>query len=210
MTGMAGMMATPAGSGGSMSPAQAGSGGSTPATAGSGPMTGEPGMNVSGIPDAELAMLHQVCVDEINRYRGTLMMGPLTRAMPDQEQCSDQGAKKDGDSGKAHGSAGGGNPCNTTMRWGAFPFFSAQNTCPGYPARNGSIAEALKGCLQQMWAEGEPPEGEAQCMAEYRMGDTACFLAYGHFLNMRGKSKGVSCGFYKMQNGRYWMNQDFY
>jgi hypothetical protein len=62
----------------------------------------------------------------------------------------------------------------------------------------------------QMWAEGEPPQGEAECMEEYYAGNTACFLAHGHYLNMKGKSKGVSCGFYKMMNGRYWMNQDFF
>lgn len=212
--GMAGMAAPGAGSGGAtamMPPMTRPDAGTMPTTPDAGTMTGEPGMSVSGVPDAELTMLRQVCLDEINMYRGTLMMGPLMAATAEQGLCSDQGAKKDGDSGRAHGSAGGGNPCNTTMKWGAFPYFSAQNTCPGYPVRaGGTIADALKGCLKQMWAEGEPPEGEAQCMAEYRMGDTACFLAHGHFLNMRGKSKGVSCGFYKMQNGRYWMNQDFF
>jgi hypothetical protein len=138
----------------------------------------------------------------------------MMRASPEQELCSDQGAKKDGDSGRAHSSAGRGNPCSTGTGFGGFPGFGGQNTCPGWPVGGfgggATIADALKSCLTQMWAEGEPPNGEAQCIMEYRAGNQECFLAHGHYLNMKGTSRGVSCGFYKMMNGRYWMNQDFF
>jgi hypothetical protein len=60
-----------------------------------------------------------------------------------------------------------------------------------------------------MWAEGEPPEGEAKCKADYFAGQTACFLAHGHYLNMKGMFKSVSCSFYNMGKSTYWMNQDF-
>jgi hypothetical protein len=33
---------------------------------------------------------------------------------------------------------------------------------------------------------------------------------HGHWINMSMASYGtVACGFYKMANGRYWMNQNF-
>jgi len=39
---------------------------------------------------------------------------------------------------------------------------------------------------------------------------TGCFQDHGHWINMQGETTGrVACGFYKMANGRYWMNQDF-
>jgi len=188
------------------------SGGGTGGTSGDGG-TGGGGESVSGIPDEELATLRQVCVDEINMYRATLSLPPMDRATPEQELCSDQGAKKDGDSGNAHSSAGRGNPCATGGGFNPFPGFGSQNTCPGYPVGGfgaATIAEALQGCLEQMWAEGEPPGGEEACIQAYFDGDTECFLAHGHYINMKGDSEGISCGFYKMENGRYWMNQDFY
>ncbi|HKP55789.1 MAG TPA: hypothetical protein VJV78_03685 [Polyangiales bacterium] len=65
-------------------------------------------------------MVRQVCLDEINMYRATKMLPPLTRKM-DQETCSDAGAKKDGDSMMGHSSAFS---CRGSI---------AQNSCPGYP-----------------------------------------------------------------------------
>jgi hypothetical protein len=83
----------------------------------------------------------------------------------------------------------------------------AQDTCPGWPAsRYGGEANALKQCLMQMWAEGEPPVPRADCIRDYQN----CFLKYGHYLNMSDPgSHVVSCGFYRMPNGSIWMNQDF-
>jgi hypothetical protein len=111
--------------------------------------------------------------------------------------CSDMGAKKDGDSGKAHGSAA---DCSKLGLGG-------QNSCPGYPVRAGSTLTAtLKSCLDQMWAEGEPPQGVQACIND----TSGCFQKYGHWINMTMTSYGtVACAFYKMSNGSYWMNQNF-
>jgi len=185
--------------------------GAGPKDAGSPTTVGDAGPSVSGVSAEELESLRKVCVDEINMYRATLSLPALERPTLQHESCSDQGAKKDGDSKQAHGSAGAGNPCATPgMR--TFPGFQSQNTCPGYPvgARGAAtIADALKGCLKQMWAEGEPPGGEKKCLDDYFAGNTACFLAHGHYINMKNTFKKVSCGFYDMGKSTYWMNQDF-
>jgi len=180
MAGTGGMMMMP-GSGG-----RSGSGGA--------PATGTGGTSA---PATDLDGLRQACVDYINMYRATVGKSPLKRATAAQEMCSDMGAKQDGDSGQAHSSAG------------SCPGLGAQNACPGYPVGAGDIAgveKALKFCLDQMWMEGEPPEPVPQCIQDYQN----CFLKYGHYINMTDDSNSVvSCGFYKMSNGNYWMNQDF-
>ena len=137
----------------------------------------------------------QACLDSINMYRATLMLAPLKRGTPEQETCSDDGAKRDGDSGQAHGSAGS---CRG---------LGGQNTCPGYPVRpGGTLTDTLNGCLMQMWAEGEPANGVDACIADR----TGCFLMHGHWINMSlARYTTVACGFYKMSNGRFWMNQNF-
>jgi hypothetical protein len=166
----------------------AGAGGSTPTA----PTAG--GAADAAITDA----LRQSCVDTINMYRATEMIAPMKRATPDQELCSDKGAKIDGDSGKAHGSAG--------MCKG----LGGQDTCPGWPVGGlggGATLEAsMQMCLKQMWDEGMPPVSRAECQKDYQ----GCFLKYGHYLNMSDtNNKTASCGFYKMTDGKWWMNQDF-
>jgi hypothetical protein len=163
--------------------------GGSPATGGS-PNTG---------PLGDMNALRQACLDSINQYRATLSMPPLSRASASVETCSDTGAQSDASTGVAHGSAG---DC---------PGMSAQNTCPGWnPNRYGGVTNALNACLQAMWAEGEPPEGRDKCLSDYFAGNTACFLAHGHYLNMSSSTnRVVSCGFYLMPNGSVWMNQDF-
>lgn len=157
------------------------------------PVTGDAG------PD-QFAELRQVCVDTINMHRATLGLAPLMRANAMQESCSDQGAQKDGMSRAAHSSAGG----NTTAACRTVGL-GAQNTCPGWPSRP-SLADSLKRCLAQMWAEGEPPVGVSACIADR----TGCFPMYGHWINMTSATaRAVSCGFYDMGNGQFWMNQDF-
>jgi hypothetical protein len=152
-------------------------------------------------PNDPYDSVRQVCVDTINEYRATMGLAPMNRASAALEECSDQGAKKDGDTGVAHSSAG---DCAG---------LGAQNTCPGYQVggwAGATLADALKRCLAQMWAEGEPPQGRDQCVAEYRAGNTACFMAHGHYINMSNPSYGtVACGFYDMGNNTYWMNQNF-
>jgi len=154
-----------------------------------------------GNSDDPYESVRQVWVDTVNEYRSTVGLAPVTRASAALEQCSDQGAKKDGDSRAAHSSAGD-----------CFPL-SSQNTCPGYPVGGwggATLADSLKTCLAQMWAEGEPPQGRAQCLSEYFAGNTSCFMTYGHYLNMSDPNNGtVACGFYDMGSSTFWMNQNF-
>jgi|GEM_PF-2701477 len=181
----------------------AGAAGAAAPAAGSGMAKG---FEIAGVPEAELSMLRDVCVSEINMYRATLtdrMLKPITRATPEQEECSEKGAKMDGDTMSAHGAARAG-VCSALG-------LSSENTCPGWPVggRGGmaTIADALKNCLKAMWAEGEPPVPVAECQKDYQ----GCFLAHGHYLNMSDPNiASVACSFYKMMDGRsYWMNQDF-
>jgi hypothetical protein len=108
------------------------------------------------------------------------------------------GAQKDATTGQAHGSAG---DCSG---------LGGQNTCPGWGvggfSGNATLGDAPTGCLAQMWAEGPPPKPKQECIADY----TNCFLVHGHWMNMSDTGYGVvSCGFYEMSNGKWWMNQDF-
>jgi len=144
-----------------------------------------------------LENLRKVCVDTINEHRATLKLAPLGRATRTQETCSDQGAKKDGDSNSAHSSGG---DCSG---------LGAQNTCPAWKfgpgTGNATLEAALKRCLQQMSDEGMPPVSVKACIA-----DKACFPKYGHWINMTStNSRVASCGFYDMGKNTYWMNQDF-
>jgi hypothetical protein len=187
------------GSGGVAGTTTAGMGGTT-AIPGSGGSGGAGGTTMAGTGGAaagsdEFEAARQLCVDTINMYRATKGLMPLVRATPEQETCSDNGAKLDGDSGSAHGSAG---MCQ----------LGSQNACPGYPLRigGGTVEGTLKYCLMQMWDEGEPPEGVAACKADR----SGCYLQYGHWINMvEPNIRVVGCGFYKMANGNYWMNQNF-
>jgi len=155
----------------------------------------------AGMSSDQIETARQVCVTEINMYRATLSLTPLMRGTAAQEMCSDTGAKKDGDSGAAHGSAA---DCISLHLPGQ------QDTCPGWPVggRSGSptVADALKKCLASMWAEGMPPVSREACIADR----TGCFPKYGHYLNMSDPGpKVVACGFYQMTNGSWWMNQNF-
>lgn len=173
------------------------------ALAGAGAGAGTGG-NLAGVSSAELATLRQTCVDEINMYRATLPalnLMPLERASPEQEACSDKGAQQDGDSRMAHGSARMGLCYKVGL--------GAENTCPGWGvggfSGNATLADALKGCLKSMWAEGEPPVSREMCVQDI----SGCFQAHGHYLNMSGTATAVACSFYEMSDGKYWMNQDF-
>ena len=186
------------GQGGAGGTAMAGAGGRS-GTGGTGGMGGAGAGGAGGMaaPAGDMDALRQACVDYINMYRATLGRAPLRRATPEQEACSDMGAKKDGDSGNAHSSAG---DCQG---------LGAQNTCPGYPVRGDDVAAietSLKGCLDQMWDEGMPPIPVNECIRD----SGGCFQEYGHWINMQSETSAVAaCGFYQMQNGRYWMNQNF-
>lgn len=182
----------------------AAAGGAAPAAPGT-----AAGADIAGVPEAELSMLRDLCVSEINMYRATLpdrMLSVLKRATPEQEECSQRGAKMDGDTMSAHGAAKAG-LCSSVG-------LSSEDTCPGWPVGGNTafggyatIADALKGCLKSMWEEGEPPVSREECQKDYQ----GCFLKHGHYLNMSDANiASVACSFYKMMDGKsYWMNQDF-
>jgi hypothetical protein len=165
----------------------------------------------------------QICVDTINEYRATENLTPLKRAAPEVEACSDLGAKEDGDSGIPHGSARNGwtefPGCSQYKSYFTGPLKGGQDACPGWPVGGNTawggyatIADALKGCLKSMWNEKTTFQASGktreECQADQSSG--GCFLTNGHYLNMSSTSyTAVSCGFYKMTNGNYWMNQDF-
>ncbi|HET8940060.1 MAG TPA: hypothetical protein VFN67_41750, partial [Polyangiales bacterium] len=104
------MGSTPTAAGGTAAP-PAGAAGSpattmTAAAGGGAPPGTAAGAETSGVPEAELAMLREICVAEINMYRAMLtdkMLMPLKRATPEQEECSQRAAKMDGDTMSAHG-----------------------------------------------------------------------------------------------------------
>jgi hypothetical protein len=154
---------------------------------------GDAGKPAAG--DGGLESLRQACLDTINMYRATKSLPPMARASAESESCSDEGAAFDSKANKAHGSAAkGAVPCRTSG--------VAQNTCPNWPVRGGSVEAAMNQCLAQMWAEGEPPGGVAGCTG-------TCFQMHGHYINMISGAKFVSCGFYENEKKQWWMNQDF-
>lgn len=170
-----------------------GAGGMPGGSGGAGGMMVAGGTGGGGNPDDPLDEMRQLCVDTINMYRATLGLDPLVRATPEQEMCTDEGARMDADSGSAHGSAG---MCE----------LGSQNTCPGYPVRGGTLASTFEGCMRQMWDEGEPPVSRAECERDY----SGCFLQHGHYLNMSDpRATTVGCGFHDMGSDTWWMNQNF-
>jgi hypothetical protein len=212
-----GGMGTMLGTGGTMMPAGTGGMGAMPGTGGMGMTAGTGGMMgggsggapvMQGMDDAETSMLRDACVAEINKYRAMLTDAPpLVRATADQEACSDMGAMYDGDNMAAHGFFKMGGACIQATGLGA------EDTCPGWPVGSGgfgaypTVLDALKSCLMQMWAEGDPPEGRDACTKDVN----GCFQMHGHYLNMSNpKATAASCAFYKMKDGKsWWMNQDF-
>jgi hypothetical protein len=79
----------------------------------------------------------QICVDEINRHRASIGLGPLVRWTA-AETCVDGESQHDSQTGTPHSAFG---QCS---EW-------AQNECPGWP---GPAATMIPQCLQAMWNEG--------------------------------------------------------
>jgi hypothetical protein len=199
--GTGGMSGMPAGSGGMFGGMSAGTGGVNGMAAGTGGTPAGTG-GVSGAAGAggtnDLEMVRQICIDTLNMYRSTVMLDPVQRGSASDETCSDMGAKQDADNNTPHSSAGN---CAG---------YGGQDTCPGWPiggfSGNATLADALKNCLAQMWAEGPPPNGRDACIADR----SGCFQMHGHYINMsEPRYTKAACGFYEMSDGKWWMNQNF-
>jgi hypothetical protein len=154
-----------------------GSGGGSGSTSSSG---GGSGSSSGGSTDP-LAAARQACVDTINKYRATVNSAPLTENTP-EESCVDGQAKADEMSMTAHSAFG---MCQEF----------AQNECPGWPGPPTSImAYMMSSCLDAMWAEGPPPQGQDN-----------------HWLNMENPQyTKVACGFFQAPDGSWWATQDFW
>ena len=141
----------------------------------SGASTGDGG---AGSGTGANATVKSTCVTEINKYRATLGL-PAYAEWIDGETCADGEAKSDSESGKAHGAFG---TCKE----------SAQDECPGWPGDD--LDTSIKGCLQQMWAEGPGSD----------------FSTHGHYLNMSNAGyTQAACGFYVTPDGKMWGVQNF-
>jgi hypothetical protein len=145
--------------------AMGGSSSGAPGTAGSG--TSGSGGTGSVDPYADA---RQTCVDRVNQLRSTKGKGPLAR-LPSAEDCVDGQAKKDSETGQAHGAF---NDCvNEVQGWTG----TAQNECPGW----GSVAATLGACIDDMWAEG-PGGGHYDNMVS-----DSDFIACGFYTTPGGK-----------------------
>jgi hypothetical protein len=178
-----GTSGTTSGSGGAST-----SGGSTasagaPATGGAGSctpdLTCKPVAPNTGDPYAD-------CVTRVNQFRACDCKPPLTRDN-DGQMCADQQAAYDAMKNSAHAGFGA-NICK--------PQFFAQNECPAW----GSKQDTIDGCAQQMYDEGPGPTDPC---------DGACYQAHGHFINMTGDYKMVTCGFATDSAGKIWTVQNY-
>lgn len=160
-----------AGSGGSNGNAGSGGKAGSASTAGAaGTSTaGSSGSGGSGSVDP-YASARQTCVDRVNTLRATKGLGPIPR-LPSAEDCADNQAKKDSQSGVAHSAFG--DCVNEVQGWTG----AAQNECPGY----GSVASTLSTCIDQMWAEG-PGGGHYDNMVS-----DSDFIACGFYTTPNGK-----------------------
>lgn len=163
-SGGSGGKSASAGAGGTLTQGGAGSGG-----AAQGGKAGTAGTGGSGTVDP-YAQARQKCVDRVTQLRATKNLGPIPR-LASAEACADGQAKKDSQTGQAHGAFG--DCVNELKGWTG----AAQNECPGW----GSVADTLAGCIDAMWAEG-PGGGHYDNMV-----GGSHFMACGFYTTPAGK-----------------------
>jgi hypothetical protein len=123
----------------------------------------------------------------VNQFRACVCLPALPRN-PDAESCLNQQSEYD----STHEAHAGfkAEVCK--------PRGNAQNECPGW----GSETQVVKGCIQQMFDEGVPPDDPCE-------GD--CYQKHGHFINMTStKYKSVACGKFTTSKGEVWSVQNFF
>lgn len=140
--------------------------------------------STTGGGEDEYAEEREICVAKINELRATEGL-PAYGRWGDAEQCSDDGATSDEQSGTPHGAFG---MCGE----------SAQNECLGHGP------SGIAACLEQMWAEKDQagcagcgdchdsPGGCANCDFSGSQTGDVC----GHYVNMSARYfSEVACGF---------------
>ncbi|HTQ47240.1 MAG TPA: CAP domain-containing protein [Polyangiaceae bacterium] len=186
-SGSSGAGGSNSGSGGG-STSSSGSGGGSNSGSGSGGSSGGStsssgggsGSSSGGSTDP-LTAARQQCVQTINDYRATVNSAPLAENTA-EESCVDGQAQADAKANTPHSAFGN---CQEF----------AQDECPGWPGPPASIMGYMsQSCLDQMWAEGPPPQGQDN-----------------HWLNMENPQyTKVACGFYQDSQGSWWATQDFW
>lgn len=153
------------------------------------------GTGSSSSSSEPLSDWRQTCLDVINEYRATESLSALSLATETRQNCTDKQAADDLASGEAHGHFG---DCGE----------GAQNTGPDIVmSGNKSYDDYAKKYLKMMWEDEK-----ALVTSGQRDPDNKEDYPYiGHYLNMKGKYKTVSCGFAVSDDGKKgWLNIDFF
>lgn len=144
---------------------------------------------------AESGDWRQTCLDVINEYRATENLGPLSLAPEEKQTCTDKQAADDLAAGKGHANFG---DCGE----------GAQNSGPNVGMRYyQSYDEIAKTYLKMMWED----EKALVTSGERDPDNNDDYPYIGHYLNMKGSYKTVSCGIAVSDDGKTgWLNIDFY
>ena len=137
----------------------------------------------------------QTCLDVINEYRATENLGPISLAPEEKQTCTDKQAADDLADGKGHAHF---QACKEM----------AQNTGPNVNMRYyKTYDEIVKKYLKMMWED----EKALVTSGERDPDKDEDFRYIGHYLNMKGSYRTVSCGIAVSEDGQTgWLNVDFY
>ena len=143
----------------------------------------------------ELGDWRQACLDVINEYRATENLGPLSLAPEEKQTCTDEQAAADLAAGKGHANFGA---CGE----------GAQNSGPNVGMRYyPTYDDIVKKYLKMMWED----EKALVTSGERDPNKDEDYPYIGHYLNMKGSYKTVSCGIAVSEDGKTgWLNIDFY
>ena len=137
----------------------------------------------------------ETCLDVINEYRATENLGPLSLAPEEKQTCTDEQAAADLAAGKGHANFGA---CGE----------GAQNSGPNVGMRYyPTYDDIVKKYLKMMWED----EKALVTSGERDHNKDEDYPYIGHYLNMKGSYKTVSCGIAVSEDGKTgWLNIDFY
>ena len=144
---------------------------------------------------AESGDWRQTCLDVINEYRATENLGPISLAPEEKQTCTDKQAADDLAAGKGHANFG---DCGET----------AQNSGPNVGMRYyQTYDDIVKKYLKMMWED----EKALVTSGKKDPNKKEDYSDIGHYLNMKGSYKTVSCGIAVSDDGKTgWLNIDFY